>query len=138
MVSSNNSLDILQVNVRIATCHVRQVVGWFRRSGLKVSDSIRRAGDNLGISHDLAWRLYHGQKIWALTTDRLRNIEAQYVTAIDREIAEMEKQTQKLRVIKAELESALVRGNVCSESSSSIRSSSIVGAVGISLGAVAI
>ena len=138
MTSSNKSLDILQHNVRMGSRHVRTVMHWARRNGLKASDAIRRAGDSLGITHDLAWRLYHQQKIWTLPTERLRAIQVKYIAAIDREIEEMEKRTEELRVEKALIEATLVRGNVCYYDPSITRCSNIANDAGNQRGAVAI
>lgn len=129
-VTKNTLVEAGEANVRQATIYVHQVSRWFRRRGMKASHSIQRAADQLGVTFDLAWRLHYGQRIFSLTTTKLRQIELHYLASLDREIAQMEEQTSKLRTIKAELEIHL-RGTVveCSDQSttSSLNSANAVG-----------
>lgn len=126
-------------NVDQAALYVHQVSRWFRRRGLKASHAIQRASDQLGITFDLAWRLHYGHRIFSLSLSRLRQIELHYLASLDLEIAQMEEQTARLRVIKAELEMHL-GGSVlgCSTDQSATSLLNSTSCVGVQLAFAAI
>lgn len=106
-----------------ASTYVHQVSRWFRGRGLKSSHSIQRAANMLGITNNLAIRLYYRINITSFAPSRLRQMEDNYLAAIDIEIAQMEEQIARLRVVKAELV-ATRRTAPCSDSYSMASSKS--------------
>lgn len=104
MTASKSALDI---EIELAQSRVQMVARWFRSRGLKSGHAIQRAADRLAISHDLAWRLCYRAEIGKRALASLRLIERQFLTAIRQEIADLEEQVARLRIIEAEIEAKL-------------------------------
>lgn len=106
-------------NIRKLDGYFREVCEWLR-GGPRVKEDylLVQTAASLGINLSLARRLiYYPGELKKLSATRLHQIEAKYLAAMDRKIDHMEKETAKLRAKKANLEAALGKGNVCSDSS---------------------
>ena len=102
MKNTKNFL-VTDIATQAARVYVREVVNWFKARGLKSEHALISAAGQLNLSHDFVFRLYYNTRHWPLSADKLRQIECNYLGALDREIAFLIDRTEELRQKKQQI-----------------------------------